>query len=343
MDTHPDPIQAFLDTLHGSWKSQALHAAAELGIPDVLADGPRTAGEVADTVAAAERPVRQLLRALCTIGVCVTADGDRFGLGPMGEPLRSDAATPLRDWTRWWGKHLWGPWGVLDQCVRSGQSGRRILGGTTGFEHLTDPAVSALFHRAVAELTAVAAAGIVATVDFGRFGTVMDVGGGGGELLGAVLAANPGVTGIMLERADAIVTARERLEATGVLARCTLAEGDFFRHVPPTADAYILKSILHDWDDAKCVEILVNVRQAMRGRENTSVTLLVIEQVMPDLPGMHRSDQAFVRSDLMMLVAHGSCERTAGEFTALLTQSGFVVRSVTPAGLAFSVIEALPV
>jgi hypothetical protein len=336
-------VQAFLDILHGSWKSQALHAAAELGIPDVLAGGPRTAGEVADAVAAAERPVRQLLRALCTIGVCVTADGDRFGLGPMGEPLRSDAATPLRDWTRWWGKHLWGPWGVLDQCVRSGQSGRRILGGTTGFEHLTDPGTAALFHRAVAELTAVAAAGIVAAVDFGRFGTVMDVGGGGGELLGAVLGANPSVTGLMLEREHAIATARGLLEAAGVLSRCTLLEGDFFEHVPPTADAYLLKSILHDWDDEECVAVLASVRQAMHGRESAGVTLLVIEQVMPDRPGMHRSDQAFVRSDLMMLVAHGSCERTASEFAALLTRSGFAARSVTPAGLAFSVIEAIPV
>lgn len=338
-----DVAQAYLDILHGSWKSQALHAAAELRIADALAGGPVSAREVARAIGAEERPVRQLLRALCTLGVCTAGSDDLFDLGPLGEPLRSNAVVPLREWTRWWGAHLWGPWGVLSECVRSGRSGRSILQGTAGFEHLADAEVSGLFHRAVAELTAIAAAGIVGAFDFGRFGTVMDIGGGGGELLGALLSRHPGLRGVLFEQAHAIEAARARLGGAGVGERCSFVEGDFFKGVPGPSDAYLLKSILHDWDDTHCVAILSKVREAMRGREPTGTTLLVVEQVMPTSPGMSRTDQAFVRSDLMMLVAHGACERTDREFTTLLERSGFECRGITPAGLAFSVIEARPV
>lgn len=326
----------FLDTLHASWKAQALHAAAVLGIADILAEGPCASAEVAARCAAPPRPVHQLLRALSTIEVCTPLPGERFALGRLGVFLRTDHPESLRTWTLWWGEHLWGPWGVLTQSVRTGRSGRALLNATRGFDHLADPGIAALFHRAVAELTALAADAVVRAFDFSRFPTITDVGGGQGELLAAILVANPGAHAMLLELPAALALAEAHLTRRGVVERCSFVEGDFFRAVPPGSSAYLLKSVLHDWDDADCVRVLERCREAM----TPDARLIIVEQVMPDTPGVNRADQALARSDLMMLVAHGAGERTAAEYRALLHAAGFQSLGLTPAGVAFSVIEA---
>ncbi|HYF16099.1 MAG TPA: methyltransferase [Phycisphaerales bacterium] len=337
-DAHADITQDFLDTLHGSWKSQALHAAAALNVADVLAAGPLTAGEVARRCGTATRPMRQLLRALATIRVCVGRADGTFSLGPLGGPLRSDAPNSLRSWTLWWGTNQWGAWGVLPRCVETGKGGRALIHGTEGFDHLADPAVASLFHRAIAELTALTTGGVVKAGGFDRFETVVDVGGGRGELLAAVLATHPRLRGTLFELEHALAPAREDFISRGVAERCAFVAGDFFKAVPAGADAYLLKSVLHDWDDAECAAILGRCREAMTARSR----LLVVEQVMPDAPGTTRVDQALARSDLMMLVAHGSCERTEGEYRRLLAGAGLQLDRATPAAGTFSVLEASP-
>ena len=292
--------QQLFEIVGSSWMTQAVHAAAELNLADHLADGPKTATELAVLTAAQEPALNQLLRGLCAIGVCVERDDEAFGITPMGALLGEDAPYSVRSWVRHWGGSLWGPWGRLAEVVRTGESGRSLESGTHDFEHLSrNPEAASLFNQAMVELTRLSASSIVAAYDFSSCRSVMDVGGGYGELLATILRAHASIRGVLFDMPHAIERASQHLGDKGVLDRCELVAGSFFECIPGGADVYVLKSVLHDWNDERCGAILATCRAAM----DPEATLLVVERVMPDRMVASEQHATLARTDLNMLVA----------------------------------------
>ncbi len=327
---------ALLEMIQGSWKSQAIRVAASLGIADELAGGPRDAAAVASNVGADAGAVERLLRALATIGVVRAAPGGCYELTSIGERLRRDHPETLRAWSLWWGEHLWPVWGHLEYSIRTGKSARADLLGTTGFEHLQrDAETRSVFHNAMAELSRMSGPALVRAGDFARFGHVVDVGGGNGEFLALILNANPAARGTLFEQASAIDDDLYLRASVGCAGRLRVEAGDFFDRVPEGGDAYVLKSVIHDWSDADALRLLAVVRRAMR----PGASLLVFEQAMPDVPGTSCEDQSVARSDLNMLAAHGARERTVSELSRLLRESGFAVERSFVAGMTFTLVE----
>ena len=262
-----------------------------------------------------------------------------FALTPMGALLQSNAESSLRHWTIWSVRHLWPLWSELRHSVTTGESARNLLLGTTGFEHLeSDEPAAMMFGRAMAEVTRFVSKGLIQAYDFSRTKRVADIGGGYGELLATTLGAHHLVSGVLFDRPYAISGARDHLESAGVLERCELVAGDFFESVPVRSDAYLLKSVLHDWDDEGCELLLRNCRNTMP----QDATLLVIEQVMPECMEVSRVHQDAARKDLSMLIGPGGRERTLREFEVLLRSTEFRIRRVAPLPLNFTLIEAIP-
>jgi hypothetical protein len=329
--------QQLFEIVGSSWMTQAVHTAAELGLADHLLDGPKTPAELATLTATQELPLTQLLRGLCAIGVCEDRGDNTFGITPMGALLGDDAPYSVRSWVRHWGGSLWGPWGRLPEVVRTGESGRALEWGTHAFEHLSrDPEAARIFNQAMVELTRLAASSIVAAYDFSGCMRVMDVGGGYGELIATILLAHPHVRGVLFDMPHAIDDAAAHLRERGVLDRCELVAGSFFESVPTGPDVYLLKSILHDWNDERCAAILATCRAAM----TPSSRLLVIERVMPDRVVASEQHATIARSDLNMLVANAAQERTESGWRRILGDAGFGVEGITPAGFGYSVISA---
>ena len=189
----------------------------------------------------------------------------------MGALLRADAPDSLRAWAIHCGKYLWPAWGRLAESVRTGTSDRKRASGTDDFGHLEhDPDAAAVFNRAMVEITRLIAQEVTRVVDFSRMVRVVDVGGGYGELLAAILGANPRLHGVLFDLPHAVDAASAPLAQAGVAARCELVAGSFFDSVPAGADAYLLKSVLHNWDDERCALILRNCRHAMRDARPSS-------------------------------------------------------------------------
>ncbi len=208
-----------------------------------------------------------------------------------------------------------------------------------GFSHLdNDPAQAAIFNQALVELTRLTAKHAVNAYDFSRFKTIMDVGGGYGQLLLTILKSNPDLQGILFDRPHALEGAKNSFSQEGCYDRCDFQHGDFFAAVPNGADAYIFKSIIHDWGDEKSIRILTNCRDAMGAKG----TLLLVERVIPEVLQQTAEHREVVRSDLTMLVALGAAERTEKQFRDLLRKSGFQMKRNIFIGMTFSIIEATP-
>ena len=328
-----------LEIINASWMSQAACVAAELRLADLLRDGPRSSADLAAATQTDPPSLLRLLRALTTLDICRQRDDGPFEITPMGELLAADAPGSVQAWAIWWGRQLWPVWGELLYSVRTGKSARKLLMGTDGFKHLeNDPDAAALFNRALAELTRLATDSFVKSYDFSGMRQIVDVGGGYGQLLAAILVPNPSLTGVLFDLPHAIEGGRRHLEQAHVADRCEFVAGDFFQSLPPDADAYILKSILHDWDDARSRALLQTCHRAMK----KDARLLIVEQMLPDRLEVSAHHQFLVRSDLNMLVAHAAGERDEAAFRAMLTATGFRVSRIMPAGLTFTVIEAAP-
>jgi hypothetical protein len=331
-----EPDEAtLLELITSSWKSQALRVAAELRVPELLAGGPRTSAQLAEHARAHQPSLHRLLRALTTIDILRENDDGTFVLTPMGTLLGS-----LRSWSIWWGAHAWPEWGRLLESVKTGRSVRSQRAEAHGFESLdADPEVAAVFNSAMAELTRLEVNGVVRAYDFSPFQHIVDVGGGYGELLVAILNAHPRARGTIVDLPHSVDGARRHVEEAGVADRCEVLPGDFFERVPPGADAYIVKNVVHDWDDRDALRILESCHQAMPAHAK----LLLIERVMPDRFTVSDADQSAARSDLHMLIAHGARERTQAEFDELLVRSRFRLQTAAGAAGGLSVLEAIPV
>ena len=328
-----------LEIVNSSWMSQAVCVAAQLGIADKLADGPKKTAELAEATGCHTPALHRLLRALVTLQLCSAQDDGTFALTALGALLRTDSPNSVRSWAIWWGRYLWPIWANLFYSIKSGQGARRLVTGTEGFGHLAENAEMAeVFNSAMVELTRLEASEVRRAYDFTGIGLLVDVGGGYGELLTVHLAAYPGMRGILFDLPHAVEGGRPHLAELAAAGRCELVAGSFFESVPAGADAYLLKNVLHDWDDAPAAIILRNCRRAM----SQGARLLLIEQLMPEQLEANPRHRAMARADLNMLVAHGARERSEAEFRELLRAEGFRVTNIVAAGPQLSILEAIP-
>lgn len=313
--------------------SQAIHVAAVLGIADVLAGGPRTTPELAAMTGTHEPSLYRLLRALAAEGVCHELDDRCFELGPLGEPLRTDVAGSLAGWAEFVGTEAYrAAWGDLLHSVQTGENAFTHVHGEDVWSYRSArPDENAVFNRAMASAAAATSAIVTTAYDFARFPTIVDVGGGTGAFLAAVLRSAPDSCGVLFDLPHVVTGAGPILERAGVADRCDVIGGSFFETVPADADAYVLRRIVHDWTDDDAARILGVVRGAIA----TTGTVLVVEQVID--PPNEGAPGKF--SDLNMLVSPGGRERTAEEFAALFDASGFRLTRVVRAG-SDSVVEA---
>lgn len=330
-------LTELLAMINGAWVTQVIRAACELGLPDHLSH------QVSDTTSLAVASgcnvgaLRRLLLAMASLQLCEPVSTDGWRLSPRGQWLRRDAPQSLHHWARHAGGGLWQRLGELPEAVRCGASWPERHHGVGGYERLaTDAAASQVFHEAMVELTRQVAPAIVAQLRLDSARCVVDVGGGRGELLAAVLQRAPAARGVLCDQGAALDGAAALLERCGVAARCRIEAGDFFVGVPPGADLYLLKSVLHNWDDESCRRILARCVDAMPPRAR----LLVIERVRPDQAGQGPHDREVARTDLNMLVSLSGRERSRGEYARLLADTGLTLASVREAAGAWSVLEA---
>ena len=323
-----------LRLVNGFRVTQTIYAGVELGIPDLLAEGERTADDLADASGADPPTLYRLLRALASLGIVHEGDERRFSLTDLGRPLRSDVPGSLRGWVRLQGRdHLWRSWGNLANAVREGQNSFRMVHGTDIWEWRAEHAdESAIFDEAMRSMTIGANASILDAYDFGQFGTIVDVAGGNGTLIAALLAAHPASRGILFDQEHVVSGAEPILRAAGVLDRCEIVAGSFFESVPEGADAYVLKWIIHDWEDEESVAILRTCRAAM----GTDAVVLLIER---DL-GRPNEDPVAKLADLNMLVMPGGRERTLDEYAALFGAADLRLVAAHPTTSGYLVIEA---
>jgi hypothetical protein len=318
--------------------SQAICVAAELGLADQLASGPKHANELARLTGSNGSSLQRLLRVLVSLGICAERDDGAFELSAMGALLCSNAPNTLRCWAIWCGRYMWPVWGKLRDSIQSGKSAQQLAGGTDGFGHLMhDPQTAAAFNSAMVEITRLIADDLVRAFDFAGARRIVDIGGGHGALLAAILRAHPGIQGMVFDLPHAVTAAKSYLEDEGLADRCEVIAGDFFESVPGGADIYILKNIIHDWNEERSIALLRNCRQAMstRGR------LLVIEQFMPARLQACPAHRAIAWTDLVMLLAPGGCQRTEAEFRTLFADAGLVVERTIETGSDFGIIEVV--
>jgi len=332
-DQMPEPnLTGLLSDLSGNWKTQVVLAAVELRIFEYVGEEGASAEELAQAASCASDAMRRLCRALASIGLFIEKPEGQFAATEAGRALRGDHPYSIRNWALWWAKYNGPVWAELTYSVQTGKSARELIEGRKGFGLLEQDAEAAqVFHAAMKELTRLQTGGILRSYDFAPFTTLVDIGGGHGELLNAVLEAHPRSRGLLFDLPHS-------LDAAAVHERCEKVTGDFFLSVPPGGDLYILKSVLHDWNDEDALRILQNCHRAM----SPQAKLLVIGRLVPPVMTTSAEDQEAARFDLHMLLAHASKERSRQETESLLRAGGFEVTDFRPGELGLSLIEAAP-
>jgi len=335
-DNEVPPSMAMLQIIIGFWMSRAVSVIAKLGIPDLLKDGAKTADEIAATTNMNAPSLYRILRALVSVGVLRREDGGRFGLTPLSETLVTGAPGSLR----WFvvselGQEHYPAWGNLMHSVKTGEIAFDSLYGMNIWQYFEkNPADAAVFNDSMSGTSAAVNEAITSLYDFSNFKTLVDVGGGHGGLITGILKKHPQLKGILFDAPEVIEGARGKIDAAGIGDRCETVRGNFFESVPPGGDAYIMKWIIHDWDDDRSIQILKNCREHM----SADSKLILVDCVVPenDAPDFSKF------FDLNMLVMTGGKERTESEFRDLLQAAGFRLLRVIPTDLPPSIIEAQP-
>jgi hypothetical protein len=315
--------------------TQIIHVAAKLRIADHLKDGPVAVRELATLTDSHEDSLYRLLRALAGMGVFAEEEGLRFRLTPAAELLRSGVPGSMRARAEVAGEEwMWRSWGELLHSVRTGETAFDHIYGKGTFDWFSEnPTAAHLFDEFLADRTAALVDAVIGAYDFSPAQTVVDLGGGAGVLLTAILRHNRHARGILFDLKHVVAGARTKLDPN-VAQRCRFVSGDIFKAVPRGGDLYILKSVLHDWSDARAQAILGTCCRAMAGRGK----LLVVEEIVcrPNEPCEAKL------SDINMLVRTGGRNRTEKEYRNLLAAGGFKMTAVFPTGGQFSVMEAVP-
>lgn len=329
------PSATLLQMMTGYWVSRAIYVAAKLGIADLLAAGPVNVQELAAATQSHEPSLYRVLRALASVGMFSEVAPRIFALTPMAALLRTETPDSMRALAIMYAEEQYRAWEDVLHSVRTGQPAFGHTFGTSYFEYFTThPEASNVFNAAMIGWTNQMSDAVIAAYDFSGFSTIVDVGGGHGALLAAILKQHPSARGILFDLPHVVASAEPFLHAAGVAERCASVGGDFFADMLPGGDVYLLAQILHDWDDERSVAILRRVRQAMPDNNK----LLVVELVLPD------GNEPFLGKwlDLHMMVLLGGRERTAAEYGALLRAAGFELARVVPTTAGASIVEAVP-
>lgn len=324
------------ELLCGFWVSQAIYVAAKTGVADLLADGPQSCEHLAERAGVDVGALSRIMRTLASYGLFEETEPQRFGLTPLGSLLQTGVPMSLRSLAIWNGEMSYKAWGDVMHAVETGKPTTRRVLGMNLFDYLRDkPEVGQIFNDAMSGLATQVSQAVVSAYDFSGAGTVVDVGGGQGTLLGAILRVNPELRAILFDAPAVVEGANRRLEAMRLAERCEVVGGDFFERVPEGGDIYLLSSVLHDWDDERSLLILRNCRRAMK----QNAKLLLIECVIP-----HSSEPSFSKLlDLQMLVVTGGRERTEEQFQTLLSAAGFEMRRIISTAVPERIIEAVTV
>src|SRR5437763_11167334 len=325
----------FMNLTAGKWVSQAIAVAAELGIADLLKKGTKTAAQIARSASASEDGVYRLLRALGSVGLFAETGNRTFRLTRLGKLLCADSPQALGAYARFVGhESTWRPWGELGHSVRTGEPAFDRVFAMPIFEYFGKmPEAAAVFDAAMTSISTWESKAVVAGYDFSGINTLVDVAGGHGLMLATILRANRKMRGILFDLPHVTAGATALLRRAGVADRCEIVSGDFFASVPEGSDAYIMKHIIHDWDDDRASEILQNCHPAMQRRRK----LLLVRAAIP--PGNRAHFGKLLDLEMLVLTPRGR-ERTQAEFRALLKRSGFRLRRVVPTETHLSVVEA---
>ena len=318
--------------------ARALYVAAKLGVADLLADGPKSGTELAAATGTHAASLERVLRLLACVGLFSQDDARRFALTPVSMPLRSDAAQSLRDVIVFQlGDEAYRAWGELMHGVRTGATGfDRAFGAGVWAYRSRDLRYGALFDRAMASVAGAHIDAVLAAYPFSEFRRVVDLGGGVGTFLVALLSANPGMQGVLFDLPHVAEAAEKQIAHAGLAQRCKVQSGDLFAGVPEGADAYILSRVIHDWDDDHAGLILANCRRAMP----QCGKILLLERVLPEAAARSEATRSLLVSDLTMMVMNGGRERTDDQYRRLLAASGLRLMRIVPTETGISVLEA---
>jgi hypothetical protein len=332
------PGERLRGLIDGFWAVPVISAAAQLEIPERLAAGPKDSRTLAKETGAHAPSLHRLLRALETLGLCTEVAGETYALTDTGRLLRADLPESLRGRALHTSDMLWKQLGDLYDQVKTGGRTKAFPTGSEGFEALQkDPARLHKFQTNMAEGSRRAAQAAMQVYDFSPFARLLDLGGGYGGVLAELLRTYPGHRGAVGDLPYLERGALDYLSSAGVGERSSFVQADFFASVPDGYDLYLMKFILHDWDDEHALRILANVRSAI----GTHSRLLVIEQIVPESLSTSVTDQDVIRADLVMMSVGGK-ERTETEYRALFANSGWNLTLIVPTGTAFSLIEGKP-
>lgn len=316
----------------GYWLSQAIYAAAKFAIADHLKDGPRSVGELATVSSTNPDALYRLLRALASVGIFAEGESRRFSLTPLAEPLRSDIPGSKRALALMSGDEQFRAWSEIEHSVRTGKIAFDKVFGKPIFDYLGEhPEKARIFDAAMVGIHGRESSAVLDAYDLSGIGVIADIGGGNGSQITEILTKNTKLQGILFDLPHVIDRAKASIQASGLQDRCRLVSGSFFDAVPAGAGAYLLRHIIHDWDDDKCLTILRNCHRAM----SSDSKLLVIESVIPS--GNDPFHGKFL--DLVMLLIPGGKERTQEEYQALFETAGFELTRIVPTGTEVSIVE----
>jgi hypothetical protein len=320
-----------------SWVAATVYAAAKLGLADHLADGPKSAAELAGTAGVHGPSLHRLMRTLAGLGILTERDRQQFALTPLGEALKTGAPGSARaTLLAFCGPAFWHSWEEFVYSLETGKTGFEKANGMGLFEYLAQhPEEASYFSEAMVGFHGAEPPAVAAAYDFSGVKTLVDVGGATGNMLAAILSHHTGLQGVLFDRPHVVRDAPALLETRGVAARVRIEPGDFFERVPAGGDVYLLSHIIHDWNESQCLTILGHCRRAIApdGR------LLIVETVLPHGDTPHQGKV----QDMVMLVVPGGQERTEAEYASLLDKAGFRLRRVVPTESVVSVVEAVPV
>jgi hypothetical protein len=337
MMTDDFPPQLALQQLIEGFKiTQCLSVAAKLGIADRLSEGKSSSEELAQATGTHAPSLYRLLRLLCAVGILTEGETHHFALTPLGAYLRTGVPGSLRNMVLFYGdKANWHVWQALLHSVETGKPAYQQVFELTGYEYRAQhPETAALFNNFMTELTASVAQAVALAYDFSRYRTLVDVGGGHGQILASILQAHPTLHGVLFDLPSVVAGAPPLLEAAGVSGRCEVVGGDAFTAVPADYETYLLSQMIHGFDDERAIAILTRCHQAMK---QEGKVLLLERVILPE----RTVEMLVLEMDVHMLVATGGKERTEAEYRALLAAAGFELIQLIPVLTPYYILEAV--
>lgn len=330
----PSPQQQLDRIITGYWVSQAVYAAAKFNIADHLKDGPKSVEVLAEATSTNADALYRLLRALASVGIFAEGKPREFSLTPLAEPLQSDVPGSKRALAMMSGDEQFRAWAEIEYSIQTGKMAFDKAFGKPIFEYLSEnPDKARIFDAAMVGIHGRESDVVLEAYDFSDAGVVADIGGGNGSQITRILKKHTDVKGLLFDLPHVIERAKTPIESAGLSERCQLVGGSFFEAVPEGANVYLMRHIIHDWDDEKSLTILRNCHQAM----SADAKLLIVESVIP--PGNEPFGGKFL--DLVMLLIPGGKERTEEEYRELLDKAGFKLTQVIPTSSEVSIVEAV--